>query len=273
MPYHDLSEGRDSKAMPSRESRDPQTMKDVFPSTAQREAADGVSCRVGDSSCAGAHAGRIHRSVRYEPSHAARSLLQLQRQFGNRYVGQVLSRVQDADEGAGESDLGAVERSIDRARGGGQGLDNGVRRQMESSFGADFSGVRVHTDSHADSLNRTLNARAFATGQDIFFKHGEYSPGASGGRELLAHELTHVVQQNGGIQRKMTVSQPNDPHEVEADKMASAVMQREQQSGASGGEQAVDRVEDEDKELQTKVDRQAEALSPEEEEKKKQVGG
>ena len=57
--------------------------------------------------------------------------------------------------------------------------------------------MRVHTGPRADSLNHTLQAKAFTTGQDIFFRQGAYNPASSGGQELLAHELTHVVQQNG----------------------------------------------------------------------------
>ena len=99
---------------------------------------------------------------------------------------------------------------------------------MESSFGADFSGVRIHDDARADGLSQALSARAFATGRDVFFRQGEYSPGTSAGRELLAHELTHVVQQGGAeIRRKMTISDPGDAHEVEADQMARQVMQDE----------------------------------------------
>jgi hypothetical protein len=72
---------------------------------------------------------------------------------------------------------------------------------MEPVFGADFSQVRVHTDTQANTLNRTLSARAFTTGRDIFFRQGEYRPGSSTGQELIAHELTHVVQQGGaGVQ-------------------------------------------------------------------------
>jgi hypothetical protein len=96
---------------------------------------------------------------------------------------------------------------------------------MESAFGTDFGGVRVHTDSSADSLNQALSARAFTTGQDIFFRQGEYSPGSSSGKELLAHELTHVVQQTGGIQAKLVVGAPGDTYEQEADQVASAVTQ------------------------------------------------
>jgi len=105
--------------------------------------------------------------------------------------------------GAGGGPIGAdVESSIEGARSGGRSLDKGVRAAMEPAFGADFSGVRVHSDAQSDSLNRSLQARAFTTGQDVFFRSGEYNPGSSGGQELLAHELTHVVQQNGSTVMK-----------------------------------------------------------------------
>ncbi|HBL10040.1 MAG TPA: hypothetical protein DD379_01110 [Cyanobacteria bacterium UBA11162] len=97
-----------------------------------------------------------------------------------------------------------VEQGIQQARGGGQGLDESVREPMEQAFGADFSGVRVHTDAQSDQLNRSIQAKAFTTGQDIFFKQGEYQPGSRGGQELLAHELTHVVQQTGLVQRQIS---------------------------------------------------------------------
>jgi hypothetical protein len=89
-----------------------------------------------------------------------------------------------------------LETFINQARGGGQPLGDNIREPMEQAFGADFGGVKVHTDSHSDGLNRSIQARAFTTGQDIFFRQGEYNPGSRGGQELLAHELTHVVQQN-----------------------------------------------------------------------------
>jgi hypothetical protein len=104
-------------------------------------------------------------------------------------------RQRESGVGGGESVTQDVEQGIQQARGGGQGLDESVREPMEGAFGADFSGVRVHTDANSDLLNRSISARAFTTGQDIFFKQGEYNPGSLGGQELLAHELTHVVQQ------------------------------------------------------------------------------
>jgi hypothetical protein len=191
--------------------------------------AAGTTCRLGDASCAASHASTISRSAQGTSLH--RSLRRLQRQCGNRYVGRVLRQVGAVGH---EADMDAVERSIDQARGGGHGMDHGTRTRMESGFGADFSGVRIHTDNRADALSQSLSARAFTTGGDVFFRQGEYNPGTSGGRALLAHELTHVVQQNGdGLQRKMTVSEPGDAHEVEADRVAEVIMQQEHTQGTA----------------------------------------
>lgn len=191
----------------------------------QRSEVSGASCRLGDASCATAHAARVHRVAQGGGASLHRSLRDLQRDYGNRFVGQVLRQAAgDHDDGG----LDAVERAIDGARGGGQHLDHTTQRQMESSFGADFSAVRIHHDARADGLSQSLSARAFTTGRDVFFRQGEYNPGTSAGRELLAHELTHVVQQNGsGLQRKMSVSEPGDPQEVEADRMARQVIAQE----------------------------------------------
>lgn len=106
----------------------------------------------------------------------------------------VIQRTASAEGG----EVGAeIEASIQRARGNGSPLAEGVRAPMERAFGADFGGVNIHTGEAADLLNQSLQARAFTTGKDIFFRHGEYNPESSGGQELLAHELTHVVQQTG----------------------------------------------------------------------------
>ncbi|MCT7981353.1 eCIS core domain-containing protein [Laspinema olomoucense] len=97
------------------------------------------------------------------------------------------------------------ECELNRARGGGQPLSPSLREPMEREFGADFSGVRVHTGAQADGLARSIQAKAFTTGQDVFFQQGAYEPGSRGGQELIAHELTHVVQQsqvsNGVVMR------------------------------------------------------------------------
>ncbi|NET68723.1 MAG: DUF4157 domain-containing protein [Moorea sp. SIO1G6] len=91
-----------------------------------------------------------------------------------------------------------LEGSIKEARGRGKPLEERIRIPLEQAMGADFSGVRVHTDAQSDQLNQSIQAKAFTTGQDVFFRQGEYEPGSRGGQELIAHELTHVLQQSSG---------------------------------------------------------------------------
>lgn len=98
----------------------------------------------------------------------------------------------------------AVSGRIDATRGSGNSMDMPTMSFMESRFGADFSGVRVHTGADAVQLSAELNAQAFTVGNDIYFNEGKYNPGSAAGRHLLAHELTHTIQQGGsGINRKM----------------------------------------------------------------------
>jgi len=91
-----------------------------------------------------------------------------------------------------------LESAINRARGSGQPLDEGLQQSMGHAMGADFRGVKVHTDAQSDQLNQSIQAKAFTTGQDVFFGQGAYEPRSRGGQELITHELTHVVQQKGG---------------------------------------------------------------------------
>lgn len=97
-----------------------------------------------------------------------------------------------------------LEQAINQSRGGGRPLDDKIRGPMEQAFGANFGGVRVHSDRKAHQLNESIQARAFTTGQDLFFRQGAYQPGNRAGQELLAHELTHVVQQNGAAVQRFT---------------------------------------------------------------------
>jgi hypothetical protein len=225
-----------SKVKPvQRVSAEPEELQRAARPAADSGPMDHVTCRAGDDSCAKAHATRLNRTTSSSPSRAEQSLLQLQKQYGNRYVERVLTLARQAstDDEKSNSVPSVVETAIQQQRGHGQDLDSGVRRQMEGALGADFSGVRVHTDTKSDSMNNALSARAFTTGQDIFFSQGAYQPGSSGGRELIAHELTHVVQQDGDkVRRALTVSQPGDPHEVEAEKTARAVTQMEHHAGS-----------------------------------------
>ncbi|WP_199339482.1 eCIS core domain-containing protein [Nostoc sp. FACHB-892] len=106
------------------------------------------------------------------------------------------------------TDAPDLEASINQARGSGQSMADNIREPMEVAFGADFSAVKVHTDGKSDQLNRSIQARAFTTGQDVFFRQGEYNPGSRGGQQLLAHELTHVVQQSGGAVQRSPLNFP-----------------------------------------------------------------
>lgn len=90
----------------------------------------------------------------------------------------------------------SLGKRLSLTRGGGNPLSKDARLLMESRFGHDFSSVRVHTDYRADLLTGQLNAEAFTSGADIYFKSGRYNPESRSGVRLLAHELTHVVQQN-----------------------------------------------------------------------------
>jgi len=89
-----------------------------------------------------------------------------------------------------------LEERINAARGSGEALPGSVRASFEPHLGRDFGDVRVHRDSEADNLSRDLGAKAFTTGKDIFFRNSDYQPDSDDGKRLLAHELTHVVQQN-----------------------------------------------------------------------------
>jgi len=88
-----------------------------------------------------------------------------------------------------------VETEINSMKGGGQRMDGAIQAKMESAFGADFSNVNIHTGSKASQVSESLGAEAFATGNDIFFREGNYNPDSHKGQELLGHELTHVLQQ------------------------------------------------------------------------------
>jgi hypothetical protein len=119
----------------------------------------------------------------------------LQRQEENQEELQAKSTLQRGESIAGGEASTDLDTAINNARGGGQPLDAGLQQSMGQAMGADFSGVRVHTDAQSDQLNQSIQAKAFTTGQDVFFRQGAYEPGSRGGQELIAHELTHVVQQ------------------------------------------------------------------------------
>lgn len=117
-----------------------------------------------------------------------------------------------------------IESGIAAARGHGRPLDAPVRARVGEALDDPLADVRVHADERADALARSVSARAFTTGTDIFFAHGEYRPQTASGDALLAHELTHVVQQRGSpTTGPLTVTDPAGALEAEAEAMTRAL--------------------------------------------------
>jgi len=216
-------------------------------------AADGAAREVGGTPDPEAQAAALVETSGGRLARAGGLLLQLQREFGNRHVEQVVQHAlravgpppatessltlgpaeeryeQQADQvarrlagsapplrPAGDAAAGSVlpapavqgehgqvggavdagvQQAIRGARGAGQPLPEQVRDRVEPVIGADLGAVRTHTDTQADQLARVLGARAFTAGREIFFRRGEYDPGSLAGQRLLAHELTHTIQQ------------------------------------------------------------------------------
>jgi hypothetical protein len=144
----------------------------------------------------------------------AGAVAHLQRTAGNAGVGSLL----------GEQPASPVLDVV--GSGGGQGLDHRTRADMESSFGHDFGGVRVHTGATASRSAEAVHAQAYTVGDDIVFRSGSYQPDTPSGRHLLAHELTHVVQQRSGpvdgtpTGDGVSLSDPSDRFEQAAEEVA-----------------------------------------------------
>ena len=133
------------------------------------------------------------------------------------------TRLQRAASGA--APLTAPPIVSDVLNSSGETLDADTRALMENRFGHDFSRVRVHTDSKAADSVRAVSALAYTVGQNIAFGTGQYAPHTAHGRRLLAHELTHVVQQSGQSQTgHPPVIAPEDHSETQAQHVAQAVM-------------------------------------------------
>ncbi len=107
--------------------------------------------------------------------------------------------IQRKEDGEAEAES-SLESRLNSNRGGGSPLPEDTRGFMESRFGTDFGTVKVHTNAQAVQMNKELNSQAFAHGSDVYFNQGNYNPSSTSGKHLLAHELTHTVQQN--IKRK-----------------------------------------------------------------------
>lgn len=155
------------------------------------------------------------------PAHTEGGLSQLQRTAGNAAVQRMLAQRQGNQAPAvDEETAGRIQRKL----GGGQAIDGAIAAKAGDIVGDDYSEVRVHNDGEADQLSRQLGAKAFTTGNDIFFQKDGYDPQSNDGQKLLTHELTHVTQQGGqtpGVQAKLEVNEPDDPFEKQADQMAN----------------------------------------------------
>jgi hypothetical protein len=176
---------------------------------------------------------------------AVHPLLRLQSQVGNASIARLLAQRAEEDELAAKHDLAQraeedelaakhetvgieggpvgpdTEARIQAKRGSGSPLDESTRTTMESSLGASFGDVRVHADGEADMLNRRLTGRAFTPGSDIFQRQDSSATDS----RLLAHELSHVVQQRSmsGGGGGMHVGAAGDNHEQHADSVADAL--------------------------------------------------
>jgi Domain of unknown function (DUF4157) len=175
-------------------------------------------------------------------------VLALQRRAGNAAVAQLLA---DDEEQSPVYDV--------VGHGGGSPIPDTTKTRMESSFGADFSQVRIHTDSAAASSARSVQAQAYTVGNDIVFGSGTPSLDSAAGQHGLAHELAHVVQQRsgpvegtpapGGVQ----ISDPSDRFETQAERVADQVQAGQAQEGdvataGAGGGFSLQRQEEEEEE-------------------------
>ena len=199
-------------------------------------------------------------------------LANLQQTVGNRAVQRLIA--QRKGDGAFSLDEETAGR-INSARGGGQTLDPGLAEGMGQTMGHDFGGVRVHDSSEADALSQQLHARAFTTGQDIFFREGTYNPGSGDGQKLIAHELTHVVQQSSGAAGsglgRMAVHGPNDVFEQEADKVADQAVQKQEEEEDVQAQEEEEDVQAQEEEEDVQMQEEEEEVQAQEEEEELQA--
>jgi len=121
----------------------------------------------------------------------------------------------DGSDGSSSSVGTHTQSAIQSKAGGGQPLSSDVRSHMEPRFHADFSNIRIHNDPESASLSNHLGARAFTYQNNIFFSRDQYQPGTSEGKQLLAHELTHTIQQGHAEQHSPQVSTTTTPPPVQ----------------------------------------------------------
>lgn len=138
------------------------------------------------------------------------------------------SSVQMSKSESGPNGDATLSGYLNRSVNNGKPLDSVTNLRMSNAFGYDFSKVRIHNDKKANEISQRIGANAFATGNHVYFNHGKYSPGTIEGDRLLSHELTHVVQQKGGLGKRirnknLSISKPGDPFEQQADNVSDLV--------------------------------------------------
>lgn len=139
-----------------------------------------------------------------------------------------------------------LEQRLQQTKGGGAPLPSDTRTAMESAIGADFSGVRVHTGTEAAALSSELEAQAFTHGNDIYFNQNKFDATSSTGRHLLAHELTHTVQQGAAIQKKAAPEGERKSGDAEKlttrDGLEDAAVQRKTGPASTGAGHTIQRA-------------------------------
>jgi hypothetical protein len=158
--------------------------------------------------------------------------------------------LQRAAGNAGTAALMEEDRSPvhDVVGSGGAPLEPGLRTDMEGRFGHDFGDVRVHHDDAAHRSAKSVNAQAYTVGSDIVFQQDKYDPASESGKHMIAHELTHVVQQRSGpvdgtdAGGGVKVSDPSDRFEREAVANATQVMSAPAPSSAATAVPGVQRM-------------------------------
>jgi hypothetical protein len=138
-------------------------------------------------------------------------------------------------------------------RSPGQPLDSTARASMESHFGHDFGKVRVHADEKAAESARAVSASAYTVGRNVVFGERQYEPGAAAGRRLLAHELTHVVQQGPDAQAPQAIGAPSSPAEREADQAARVTQGGRGEVSAGVGSGTLQRQEADEDEFRLRL--------------------
>ncbi len=176
------------------------------------EARQAPTLKKEDADASGAEALMHGRTDALTPS----AVMHLQKTAGNEAVASALEEPSSV-----KSVIGS---------GGGSPLDNKIRMTMESQLGADFGDVRVHTGAAASDSAKSVQAYAYTVGSDIVFQSGKYEPESDAGKRMLAHELTHVVQQRSGpvdgtpAPGGIKISHPSDSFEQAAERSADRVM-------------------------------------------------